>query len=343
MTTKVAIQHVSKIFGPRPKEQLHYLEGDVTRETFAEKTGHSIGIRDVSLEVKEGEIFVIMGLSGSGKSTLIRCLNLLNEPTAGKILVDGEDITAYNNQQLKAFRQNKIAMVFQNFGLFSHRTVAENVGYGLEIRKVPLKERERLIKESIEAVGLKGSEEKYPDELSGGMQQRVGLARAVANDPDILLMDEPFSALDPLIRREMQEELLVLQKKLKKTIIFITHDVNEAFKIGNRVAVMKAGKIEQINTPLEILKNPANPYIEAFVKDIDRAKVLQLRDILKPSVTFTEEEAKRYVESYHKVDASLYIQDVLEKVVASPEPLIVMEDTKPLGLLTKEKVLEYLI
>ncbi|MHA6252478.1 quaternary amine ABC transporter ATP-binding protein [Oceanobacillus sp. CAU 1775] len=343
MTTKVKIQHVTKIFGPRPKETLQFLEGDISREAFAEKTGHSIGIRDVSLDVKEGEIFVIMGLSGSGKSTLLRCLNLLNEPTAGKIIIDGEEITAYNDQQLKHFRQNKIAMVFQNFGLFSHRTVAENVGYGLEIRKVPIKERDRLIQESIETVGLKGTEDKYPAELSGGMQQRVGLARALANDPDILLMDEPFSALDPLIRRQMQEELLDLQKKLKKTIIFITHDVNEAFKIGNRVAVMKNGQIEQINTPLHILREPANTYIEEFVKDIDRAKVLQVKDIMGELKIFSEAELKQYLARENKIDASLYLQDVLEVALASSTSLVVVEDDEFVGLLSKEEILKSLI
>lgn len=212
MTIKVEISSLSKIYGSHSAKHIHLLKENVSKEVFYEKTGHTIGVDNVSFQVEEGEIFVIMGLSGSGKSTLIRCLNLLHEPTAGSILVDGEDITKYNTRELKEFRQNKVAMVFQHFGLFSHRTVAENVGYELEIRKVSTKEQTRMIQRSIESVGLKGWEDKYPDELSGGMQQRVGLARALANDPDILLMDEPFSALDPLIRREMQQELLELQK-----------------------------------------------------------------------------------------------------------------------------------
>jgi glycine betaine/proline transport system ATP-binding protein len=296
VTFKLEIKNVSKIFGPRPRKHLRHLEDGLTKEEFFKKTGHTVGIRNVSFEVEEGELFVIMGLSGSGKSTLIRCINLLNEPTAGSILVDGEDITKYNAHELQEFRQNKIAMVFQNFGLFSHMTVSENVGYGLEIRKIPSKEQVEIIKTSIETVGLKGWEDKYPDQLSGGMQQRVGLARALANDPDILLMDEPFSALDPLNRSEMQLELLELQQKLKKTIIFITHDVNEAFKMGNRVAVMKDGQFEQISTPLDILKNPANAYIKEFIKDIDRTKFIQAGNIMmEPGTEIYMEDSLRTV------------------------------------------------
>ena len=237
-------------------------------------------MNNVSLAVDEGELFVIMGLSGSGKSTLIRCLNLLTKPTSGQILVDDENIVEYNKKQLRGFRQKKVAMVFQNFGLFTHRTVLGNVEYGLEVRNIDKEKRRKIALEALENVGLKGWEDKMPTELSGGMQQRVGLARALANDPDILLMDEPFSALDPLIRRDMQIELLEMQAKLKKTIIFITHDINEAFKLGDRVAVMKDGKIVQQGTPEEILNNPSNEYIEDFVKTIDRTKVVQAKNIM---------------------------------------------------------------
>lgn len=227
---------------------------------------------------------MIMGLSGSGKSTLIRCFNLLNKPTDGSILLDGQDITKCSKDELKKVRQEKIAMVFQHFGLFSHRTILANVEYGLEIRNIPKEKRREIAQQNIETVGLKGYEDKYPDELSGGMQQRVGLARALTNDPDILLMDEPFSALDPLIRREMQLELLDIQERLQKTIIFITHDVNEAFRIGDRVAVMKDGHVEQVGTPEEIIANPANEYISEFIKDIDRSKVFQASHIMtKPN------------------------------------------------------------
>lgn len=280
MATKIAVNHVTKIFGKRPKSVMNKVKQGVSKQEILETTGHTVGIYDANFEVTEGEIFVIMGLSGSGKSTLIRCLNLLNKPTAGNIIVDGEEITSYNKKQLQAFRKSKIAMVFQHFGIFSHYNVLENVAYGLEIKGVPKEEREKIAMENIEIVGLAGYEDQMPHQLSGGMKQRVGLARALANDPDILLMDEPFSALDPLIRREMHVELLEIQSKMKKTIVFITHDVNEAFKLGDRVAVMKDGRIVQIGTPEEILESPADEYIEDFVKDIDRAKVLQAKHIM---------------------------------------------------------------
>ena len=278
--SEIIVENVTKVFGPRPESVLKLLEEGASKDEILKKTGHTVGVRDVSFEVKRGEIFVIMGLSGSGKSTLIRCLNLLNRPTRGRITVGGENIVEYGKKQLRAFRQNKMAMVFQHFGIFTHRTVLGNVEYGLEVKGVPKEERRRKAQEVLAAVGLEGWEDKMPGELSGGMQQRVGLARALANDPDILLMDEPFSALDPLIRREMQLELLEIQSKLKKTIVFITHDVNEAFKLGDRVAVMKDGEMIQIGTPEEILNQPANDYIEEFVKDIDRSRVVQAKHVM---------------------------------------------------------------
>ncbi len=281
MSYKIEVKNLVKIFGSKPGLALDRLSRGDTKRKILDETGQTIGVNDVSFEVKEGEIFVIIGLSGSGKSTLIRCLNLLSRPTSGEIIVDGENIVQYDKKQLREFRQKKMAMVFQQFGLFTHRTVLGNVEYGLEIRKIDKEERRKIAMEAIEEVGLKGWENKMPTELSGGMQQRVGLARALATDPDILLMDEPFSALDPLIRRDMQLELLNLQDKLKKTIIFITHDVNEAFKLGDRVAVMKDGEIVQIGTPEEILENPSNAYIEDFVQDIDRTKVVQAKDVMK--------------------------------------------------------------
>jgi len=281
MSKKIEVKNLYKIFGSKPKLALKRLKEGWTKEKILKTTGQTVGVNNASFTVDEGEFFVIMGLSGSGKSTLIRCLNLLNRPTAGEILIDGEDIVKYDRQQLREFRQNKVAMVFQNFGLFTHRTVLGNVEYGLEIRNINKDKRKQIALEALESVGLKGWEDKMPTELSGGMQQRVGLARALANNPDILLMDEPFSALDPLIRRDMQVELLEIQSKLKKTIIFITHDINEAFKLGDRVAVMKDGKIVQQGTPEEILNNPSNEYIEDFVKSIDRTKVIQANNIMK--------------------------------------------------------------
>lgn len=281
MLEKIAVKNVTKVFGSRPRLALEKLKSGWTKGEILKKTGQTVGVNNASFSVKEGEIFVIIGLSGSGKSTLVRCLNFLNEPTSGEIIVDGENIVNYNKDELSKFRQEKIAMVFQQFGLFTHRTVLGNVEYGLEIKKINKGKRQGIALKAIEEVGLKGWENKMPNELSGGMQQRVGLARAIANDPDILLMDEPFSALDPLTRRDMQLELLDLQSRLKKTIIFITHDINEAFKLGDRVAVMREGSIVQIGTPEEILNNPSNEYIEDFVKDIDRTKIVQAKDIMK--------------------------------------------------------------
>lgn len=254
MTVKVQLENVSKIFGKKPTSILPLIEEGMSKEEILNKTGHTVGVYDASLSIKEGEVFVVMGLSGSGKSTLIRCFNLLNEPTSGSVKIDGVDIAKASAEELKQVRQKKIAMVFQHFGLFDHRTVLENVEYGLEIQKMSKNKRREIALENIKLVGLEGYEDQYPQQLSGGMQQRVGLARALANDPDILLMDEPFSALDPLIRREMQLELIRLQKKLKKTIVFITHDVNEAFKLGDRIAVMKDGRVVQIGTPEEIIR-----------------------------------------------------------------------------------------
>lgn len=281
---KVKVENLTKVFGRNPRSVLSLLKNGSSKEKILKDTGHTVGVYNVSFEVKEGEIFVIMGLSGSGKSTLVRCLNLLNKPTEGKIWVDDADVVKYDHKQLREYRQSRVAMVFQHFGLFTHKTVLENVAYGLEIKGVPTSERLEIAYKTLESVGLKGWGDKYPKELSGGMQQRVGLARALATDPDILLMDEPFSALDPLIKREMQQELLDIQARLKKTIIFITHDINEAFKLGDRVAIMKDGVIEQMGTPEEILAAPKNEYIQKFVQDIDRSKVLQAKNILfKPS------------------------------------------------------------
>lgn len=280
MTVKVKVENLTKVFGRHPKSILPKLKKGMSKDQILKEMGYTVGVNNVSFEVEDGEIFVIMGLSGSGKSTLIRCLNLLNKPTDGKIFIDGENIADYDKEKLKEFRQSKAAMVFQHFGLFTHKTVINNVAYGLEIKGMSQTERNEAAQKTLASVGLGGWEDKYPKELSGGMQQRVGLARALATDPDILLMDEPFSALDPLIKREMQQELLDIQSGLKKTIIFITHDINEAFKLGDRVAIMKDAIIEQVGTPEEILAKPKNEYIENFVQDIDRSRILQAKNIM---------------------------------------------------------------
>lgn len=317
MTIKVKVENLTKIFGKNPKGVLPKVKQDFSKDEILAETGHTVGVYNVSFEVNEGEIFVIMGLSGSGKSTLIRCLNLLNKPTEGKIFVDGENIVDYDKDKLRIFRQDKVAMVFQHFGLFTHRTVIDNVVYGLEIKGIDTKERYEIAKKTLESVGLSGWEDKYPNELSGGMQQRVGLARALANDPDILLMDEPFSALDPLIKREMQQELLEIQSRLKKTIIFITHDINEAFKLGERVAIMKDGIIEQIGTPEEILATPKNEYIKNFVRDIDRTKVLQAKNVMfMPSALVSLKDGLKVAirEMEHSGISSIFVIDTERKL-----------------------------
>lgn len=284
--SKIKVEGLTKIFGKNPEKGHALLEQGCSKDEILKQTGQAIGIKDVSFEVEEGEIFVVMGLSGSGKSTLIRCLNRLIDPCRGKICIDNLDITALNEKELRDFRRNKQAMVFQQFALFPHRTILENTAYGLEIQKMDKTKRLEMAKSALKVVGLEGWEDRYPEQLSGGMQQRVGLARALAVDPDILLMDEPFSALDPLIRREMQDELLVLQKKMKKTIIFITHDLDEALKLGSRVALMKDGEIIQLGTPQEILTAPATEYVAKFVEDVDLAKVLTAESVMeKPKIS----------------------------------------------------------
>ncbi|WP_332633562.1 quaternary amine ABC transporter ATP-binding protein [Halalkalibacter flavus] len=326
MTEKVKVENLTKIFGRNPKSVLMKVKQGVSKEKILKDTKHTVGIYDISLTVSEGEMFVIMGLSGSGKSTLIRCLNLLNKPTDGKIIVDGENIVDYSKQELRSFRQNKIAMVFQHFGLFSHKNVIENVQYGLEVKNTDKEERYEKAKQALANAGLAGWEEKMPHELSGGMQQRVGLARALATDPDILLMDEPFSALDPLIKRDMQLELMELQAKLKKTIIFITHDINEAFKIGDRVAVMKDGQIEQSGTPEEIIEKPKSDYIKDFVKDIDRSKVLQASNVMyKPSSIVSLKEGLKSAVNEMRSNgiSSVFVVDSQRKL----QGLVTIDDT----------------
>ena len=282
---KIEVKDATKIFGKNSKRAAQLLSEGKTKEEVLKATGATVGVKNATFDVYDGEIFVIMGLSGSGKSTLVRLLNRLIDPTSGHILLDGEDIVQMNKEQLREVRRKKIGMVFQNFALFPHKTILSNTEYGLEIQGVSKEERQVKAKESLELVGLKGYEEQLPSQLSGGMQQRVGLARALANDPDILLMDEAFSALDPLIRKDMQDELLQLHNNMKKTIIFITHDLDEALRIGDRIALMKDGEIVQIGTPEEILMNPSNEYVERFVEDVDLSKVLTAAHIMKKADT----------------------------------------------------------
>lgn len=283
--TKIKVEHLTKIFGKRRKQALEMIKSKKSKSEILKETGASVGVYDVSFEVEEGEIFVIMGLSGSGKSTLIRLLNRLIFPTSGEVFIDNQNITTANKKELLKIRREKMSMVFQNFGLFPQRTILENTEFGLEARGVDKKERIQRAREALRNSGLLDYQDQYPNQLSGGMQQRVGLARAIANDPEILLMDEAFSALDPLIRREMQTELLNIQDRLKKTIVFITHDLNEALRIGDRIALMKDGQIVQIGTGEEILTNPANDYVKSFIEDIDKSRILTAENIMIPAVT----------------------------------------------------------
>lgn len=283
---KVRVENIYKIFGSNPTgEALSLAQEGMPKPDVLDKTGHVLALADVNFSVKRGELFVVMGLSGSGKSTLVRCINRLIEPTSGHIYVDDEDVLQYNKQQLQNFRRTKIAMVFQHFALFPHQTVAENTAYGLKVQGVDQQTRRDKALETLELVGLGGWGDHYPHNLSGGMQQRVGLARALAVDPQIMLMDEPFGALDPLIRREMHKELLSLQERLQKTIIFITHDLNEATKIGDRIAVMRGGRVVQIATPQEIILSPADDYVADFTRDLDPSNVLTAGTIMKPATT----------------------------------------------------------
>jgi len=278
-SVKVRVENISKIFGPHPKKALKMLEDGADKESIHAETGMTVGVRDASFDIHAGEIFVIMGLSGSGKSTMVRMLNRLIEPTVGKVLIDGEDIVTMNDDALVKLRRAKLSMVFQSFALMPHLTVLENAAFGLELDGVDQKTREQRALAALEQVGLEAWADSKPSELSGGMQQRVGLARGLAVDPDILLMDEAFSALDPLIRTEMQDELLKLQAKAKRTIVFISHDLDEAMRIGDRIAIMEGGRVVQVGTPEEILQNPADDYVRAFFRGVDPTNILTAGDI----------------------------------------------------------------
>jgi glycine betaine/proline transport system ATP-binding protein len=292
-TIKIKVEQVTKIFGKNTKQALQQLSNGKSKQEILQNTGCTVGVNQASFEVRTGEIFVIMGLSGSGKSTLVRLLNRLIDPTSGKVLIDDQDVVKMSKEKLRQVRRKKISMVFQKFALLPHFTILENTAYGLEIQGMSKEERQKLAMEALHLVGLKGFENQFPDQLSGGMQQRVGLARALANDPDILLMDEAFSALDPLIRKDMQDELLELQSSVEKTIVFITHDLDEALRIGDRIALMKDGNIVQIGTPEEILMNPSNQYVERFVEDVDLSKVLTAHHVMKRAETVQIEKGPR--------------------------------------------------
>lgn len=308
----IQVEGLSKVFGKNPKQALKLLGEGKTKEEILKLTGSTVGVNRASFTVEAGEIFVIMGLSGSGKSTLVRLLNRLIDPTEGKVYIDGENLAAMDKKDLRRVRRTKMSMVFQNFALFPYRSVLENAAYGLEIQGIDKAERSKKAKKSLEMVGLGGYIEQLPSQLSGGMQQRVGLARALANDPEVMLMDEAFSALDPLIRKEMQDELLELQEGMRKTIIFITHDLDEALRIGDKIALMKDGSIVQVGTPEEILVNPANDYVEKFVQDVDRSKVLTAFNIMKrPETINIDKHGPRVALERMKEEgiSSIYVTD----------------------------------
>ncbi|MGW2340907.1 quaternary amine ABC transporter ATP-binding protein [Streptomyces sp. NPDC001661] len=346
---RLEAEHLYKVFGTRQDEAVERLRTGADREELRSE-GTVAGVIDASFSVESGKIFVVMGLSGSGKSTLLRTLNGLSEPTSGHVRFDGEDLTALPAKDLRAVRSHKISMVFQHFALFPHRSVLENAAYGLAVQGVPRAERERRATEALELTGLKGWEKSFPDELSGGMQQRVGLARALATDAELLLMDESFSALDPLIRRDMQDQLLVLQKKLKKTIVFITHDLNEAMRLGDRIAVMRDGRIVQNGTPEDILVRPADEYVANFIQDVDRSRVLTAGAVMespdalrrrtgRTDLTDTELLAKAPA----RVSPDTPLADLFAPCAQrTTEPVAVVEDEVLTGVVSQERLLAVL-
>ena len=311
--SKIEIKNIYKIFGSNPEQVLPMVKDGASKEQVMEETGHTVGLDNVSLSIEEGEIFVCMGLSGSGKSTLIRHINRLIDPTAGEVLVNNVDVCSLDEKEILEFRKKTMSMVFQRFGLFPHKTIIENVAYGLEIQEVPEDKRKEIAQGQIDAVGLQGFENQYPAQLSGGMQQRVGLARALATDPQILLMDEAFSALDPLIRSEMQSQLMDLQSKLKKTIVFITHDLDESLKLGDHIGILNGGRLVQVGRPEDIILNPADDYVKAFVKDVNRSKVLRARTIMTKIDKFDKSSINP--SSIYKYDGDTVLEELVPKVL----------------------------
>ena len=331
----ITVRNVLKVFGADVQAAMERLEAGASKEEVLAETGCTVAVREASFEVREGETFVVMGRSGSGKSTLLRCLNRLVTPTRGTVEIDGEDVTAMSKERLRELCRTRLAMVFQQFGLFPHRTVAGNVAYGLEVSGVAPEEREARVRDALDQVGLGDYADHRPDALSGGMQQRVGLARALATDPDVLLMDEPFSALDPLIRSELQGELLRLQRQTRRTVVFITHDVNEAFRLADRLAIMEGGRIVQVGTPVEILANPADTYVRDFVAGVDRMHALHAGDIAGPASNGPASTAPAQLADLPTVDASAPLAEVVPAVLRRG-PHLVRDGTGPPGLITEE-------
>jgi glycine betaine/proline transport system ATP-binding protein len=331
----VACRNVWKVYGPKAERIVGSPEAALSRQELLEKTGCVAAVRDVSFDVGVGEVFVVMGLSGSGKSTLVRMINRLHDPTSGQVLIDGDDIVAMDPERLRELRRRKISMVFQHFGLLPHRTILDNVAFGLEVQGADQATRRARSDEVLERVGLGSWGRSYPDELSGGMQQRVGLARALANDPEIMLFDEPFSALDPLIRRDMQDEVIRLQKEVKKTMIFITHDLMEALKLGDRIAIMKDGAFVQVGTPEEVVAHPADDYVADFTRDVPRAHVLTVRSIMHP--------VNGGADYAGDVAATTIVQDLLSMVVNEHRPYRVVDGAAQIGVVDRAAVLAAMV
>ena len=332
----VACRGLWKVYGANGKKIVGSPDADLPRAELLAKTGCVLAVRDVSFEVAPGEVFVVMGLSGSGKSTLVRMINRLHDPTAGQIRIDGEDLLALAPDRLREVRRRKISMVFQHFGLLPHRRIVDNVAFGLEVQGIEREERERKAVEVLEVVGLGGWAQHYPDELSGGMQQRVGLARALATDPEIMLFDEPFSALDPLIRRDMQDEVTRLQREVRKTMIFITHDLAEALKLGDRIAIMKDGRFVQVGTPEEVVAHPADDYVADFTKDVPRAHVLTARVIMRPA------NAQALADG-PTVAPETIVQDLIAIVAETDRTIRVVEDGAVVGVVDRDAVMAALV
>ncbi|HEV8563598.1 MAG TPA: glycine betaine/L-proline ABC transporter ATP-binding protein [Actinomycetota bacterium] len=332
----VSCRDLWKVYGPKADRIVGSADASLSRQELLEKTGCVAAVRDVSFDVSPGEVFVVMGLSGSGKSTLVRMINRLHDPTAGRVLVDGEDVLTVSEERLREIRRQKISMVFQHFGLFPHRRIADNVAYGLEVRDVDKATRAARADEVLKVVGLGGWGNAFPDELSGGMQQRVGLARALATDPEIMLFDEPFSALDPLIRRDMQDEVIRLQREVRKTMIFITHDLMEALKLGDRIAIMKDGGFVQVGTPEEVVAHPADDYVADFTRDVPRAHVLTARSIMAPPNGLGHVDGP-------SVTPETVVQDMIAIVAESDLTIRVVEGDQVIGLVDRAAVMQALL
>ena len=339
----IKIQNVWKIFGNTSKEALDAIQNkNISKQEALENFNSVIGVSNVSFDVKNGEIFCVMGLSGSGKSTLVRHINRLLEPTSGKILINNQDVMQYNKKNLQELRNKKIGMVFQNFALMPHRSVLDNIAMPLEIRGVSKNDRIDVANKILSVVELHGWGNKYAHELSGGMQQRVGLARALAADPEFLLMDEPFSALDPLIRRQLQTEFIKLSKQMKKTTVFITHDLDEAVRVGHRIAIMRDGMVIQIGTPEEIVINPADEYVADFVKGISRLKVVQAKTIMLPIKEY-ENKFGKIPEGFEKVQENDVLSKLIERSISKDKPIVVTKNELKLGVITQSDLLKAVI